>query len=119
MHWESADMRALRIHEQCIERLTGRHEQTVSLGAAEADITADFRQQDLANTLSVGRENMDPVIAFPDPTGAGPDVPIDVGADAISHPREAAILHLGFRRNEFAAIPQFRSVDYIPHGNVH
>ena len=51
-----------------IQRLAGGHEQAVALGAAEADIGADFRQTNDADGVAVRRDDL---YAGP---GAGPDV---------------------------------------------
>ena len=56
-------MGALRLHIDGIERLAGAHKEAVALGAAEADVGADLRQQDHADALAFGGENMDAVVA--------------------------------------------------------
>ena len=45
----------LRTRIDRIQRLTGRHEQAVALGAAEADIAADFGQPDASDQLALRR----------------------------------------------------------------
>src|SRR5439155_18088793 len=45
----SRDVGPLRLDVDGVERLAGRHEQAVALGAAEADVAADLRQQHLAD----------------------------------------------------------------------
>ena len=80
----SAMMRALAVHVDGIDRLTGRHEQAISLRSAEADVATYFRQKNLAYASSVfARENMNAVVAFTDPARTGPDVAVDVAANAI------------------------------------
>ena len=46
---------ALRSRVNSVQRLTGRHEQEVALGAAEADIAADFGQPDAPDQLALRR----------------------------------------------------------------
>ena len=41
-------LRSYSFHIQGVQRLTGRHEEAVPLGAAETDVGADFGQMDLA-----------------------------------------------------------------------
>src|SRR5437879_1257463 len=79
----SRDVRAARLDIDRIERLARGHEQTVALGAAEAHVRADFRQQDLANARAIRREDMDAVVAVADPAGARPDVAVLIAADAV------------------------------------
>ena len=70
--------------ETSIERLASRHEQPVALGAAEADVRADLRQQDLADPLAiVRRKDMDAIVAVADPSGRRPDVAGLVRANSV------------------------------------
>src|SRR5262245_19582732 len=69
--------------EDGIERLAAGHEQAVAAGAAEAEVAADFGQQDLADAGSVGGEDVDAVVAVADPAHRGPDIAVDVAADAV------------------------------------
>ena len=85
----SGDVRTLRFDVDGVQRLAAGHEQAVALGAAEADVAADLRQQDLADARAVRGEDVDAVVAVADPAGAGPDVAVDVGADAVG---EAGLL---------------------------
>ena len=57
-----ADMGALNTDVHRIQRLASRHVQPISLGATEAQVGADFRQQDHANALAAGREDLNAVI---------------------------------------------------------
>src|SRR5262249_44641801 len=45
----SGNVRPLRLHVDGVERLAGGHEQPIALGAAEADIAANLRQEDQAD----------------------------------------------------------------------
>src|SRR6516162_5552562 len=80
------NMRALCLHVQGVERLAGGHEETVAFGAAEADISADFREQNLADACAVRRKDMHAVVSLADPAGADPDISINVGANAVGEP---------------------------------
>ncbi len=79
----SAEMRALGLDIDRIQRLACSHEQTVAFGAAETDIGADFRQLDVADARAVGGEDVHPVIAVADPADPCPDVTFGVDANAI------------------------------------
>jgi hypothetical protein len=52
-----------------MERLSRRHEQAVAFGAAEADVSADFGQQDLTHPFAFGREYVDTVVSGAHPAG--------------------------------------------------
>src|SRR5215510_1060691 len=76
--------RALRCRVHGIERLACGHEQTVALGAAEADVAADFRQTDAADQFAVRRPDRNTAIADGAAGVAGcPEVAVDVAAQAI------------------------------------
>ena len=47
------------------------------------EVAADFGQQDLADARAVGGEDVDAVVAVADPAHGGPDVAVDVAADAV------------------------------------
>src|SRR5262245_23965417 len=79
----SRDVRALRFHVYRIERLAGAHEESVAFGPAKADIGAHLRQENHANSLAGGREDMYAVVSGADPTRADPDITVDVGADTV------------------------------------
>ena len=76
------------------------HEEAVALRAAEADVAADLGQTDLADAFAVGRENVDAVVAVADPAGAGPDVAVDVGANAVGQAHFVMAIEL--HRDELA-----------------
>src|SRR5262245_30378706 len=78
-----SDVCAGGVHVDRKQRLARGHEQPVSLQTAEADVCAVLRQADHADALAPGREDLH--------TGprAGPDVAIDVAADAVSGRRGA------------------------------
>src|SRR5882757_9446088 len=82
-------MRALRLHIDRIQRLACRHEQPVSLLAAEADIGAGLGQFDLANARAVRGEDVHAVIAVTDPAGADPGIAVGIDAKAIRKTRFA------------------------------
>src|SRR5712664_961989 len=87
-------MRALGFDIDGIERLAGRHEQAVSLLAAEADIGAGLGQENLTDAHAVRREDLDAVIAWADPSGADPDVALGVDPQAIGEARLAVQRHV-------------------------
>src|SRR5207342_133948 len=74
----SAIMRALCLDIDRIQRLTGRHEQAVSLLAAEADIGAGLGQANLTDACAIGRKYLDAVVAVADPACADPDIPLGI-----------------------------------------
>ena len=79
----STDMCSLNFHVDRIQRLATHHEDAIAFRSAETEIAANLRYADLSNSFSVGRENMDAVVAITDPTGTGPDIPVDVRPDAV------------------------------------
>src|SRR5208337_108597 len=83
-------VRALGIDVNGIKGLAGRHEQPVALASAEAEIGADFRQQDHANPFAAGSEDVHAIVSLTYPAGPRPDVPVFVGADAVGKPRALA-----------------------------
>src|ERR1039458_1111741 len=87
------DVRAARPHEHRVQRLAGGHVQPVPLGAAEAEVGADLRQQDHADALALRREDVYPVVARA-AVGARPDIAVHVGADPVRAARLAAELHV-------------------------
>src|SRR5262249_2848937 len=80
---DSGDVGTLRLYIQGVQGLARRHEQAVALGAAEADVGTDLRQQDQADPLAVRCEHVDPVVAVAHPAGPDPDVAVDVRPDAV------------------------------------
>src|SRR5690242_13820718 len=80
------NMRPLCFHVDGIKRLTAGHEETIAFCAAEADITANLRQENLANARPVRCEDLHSIVAFADPARADPDISVHVGADAVSEP---------------------------------
>src|SRR5688572_16799242 len=88
-------MGTTRLHVHRIEGLARCHEQTIALSPAEADITADLWQADLADTGTIGRKDVHTVVAVAYPSHAGPDVAVLVAADAIGEARLAVERHLG------------------------
>src|SRR6266849_3148573 len=105
----SAIMRALRLDIDGIERLAGRHEQAVSFLAAEADIGAGLGQTDLTDARAIGREHLDAIVAVADPTGADPDVAIDVDPQSVRESRLAVECHVDQR----ARVGEFVVVEIV------
>ena len=112
-------MRAARLDVDGVEARARRHEEPVALRAAEADVGADLRQQNLADALAVlAGENVHPVVARADPAGARPEVALGVAADAVGEARLLrAIGHLQFHRGKFAATAEFFPVN-VPHFDI-
>src|SRR5215510_13879933 len=67
-----------------VQRLARRHEETIALGAAEADVRADFRKPDAPDELALGVPHRHPAVAQVS-TGItrDPDIALDVAADAV------------------------------------
>ena len=112
-------MRALRLDVHGVERLAGGHEQAVAFLTAETDVGADFRQQDHPDALAFGRKNVHAVVAVARPARRGPEVAIDVAADAVGaaiaahRPLADFCFDLSFRHghvSEPAAVLQFPPV---------
>ena len=76
-------MGSLSIDVNGIKGLAGSHEQPVALASAEADIGADFRQQDHANPFAAGGKNVHAIVSLTHPACPRPDVAVLVGADAV------------------------------------
>src|ERR1044071_4210156 len=72
----SGDMRPLSLHVHGVDGLTGGHEQAIAPWTAEAQVRTDLRQQDLADPLSFGIEDMDAVVSGADPSRTHPQVPV-------------------------------------------
>jgi len=62
--FNSGRLGALRIHIDCVQRLTGSHEKAVFLGPAEAEVGASLRKMNLADEFAVGSEDVHAVVAF-------------------------------------------------------
>src|SRR5580698_3292894 len=100
-------MRALGFDIDCIERLARRHEQAVTLLAAEAEIGTALRQTNLADPLAVIRcKDLHAVIAFPDPAGADPDIALGIDPQAIRKTGSTVQFHVDQRTRvcELAAV---------------
>src|SRR5437870_8723918 len=65
----SGRLRALGVDVECVERLTGSHEQAVFLGAPETKICAGFRDMNSADELAIGREHVHSVKTLASPPG--------------------------------------------------
>src|SRR5437763_8553732 len=87
-HHSSRNVCPLRLHIDGVDRLAGGHEEAVAARAAEADIRADLRQQNLADSLAVRGDDVHSVIAGSDPAGGRPDIPVHVRPDAVRVARD-------------------------------
>src|SRR5260370_1344941 len=83
----SRDVRTSGFHVHRVQRLGGGHEQPVALRPPKANVGANLRQQDHADALAFGIEDVNAVISRSHPAGADPDVAIGVGPDAVREPR--------------------------------
>lgn len=73
-----------------VNRIKGtacRHEQTVSTGAAEANVAAHLREHYFSDALALWGEDMDSVVSFTHPTGAAPEVSVLIATDSVCEPR--------------------------------
>src|SRR5262249_53114252 len=105
--WETAASRlsrrrALGVDVDRVERLAGRHEQAVALGAAEADGAADLRESGAADQLPRWRSHRYPPGAHVAAGVArGPHVAVDIAAGPVRttlHPVDHEVaeeLHVG------------------------
>src|SRR6516165_2996494 len=89
----SRNMGAFSTHIDGIERLTGGHEKSIPLFAAETEVGADLRQQDHSDSFSVRGENVHAIIAFAHPSSRRPEIPIDIDANAIGAAKLSVQLH--------------------------
>jgi len=78
-----------------VERLAGRHEQTVTLGAAEADIAANLGQANASHELALRCPDGDAAVADrPAGIARSPQVAVHVAAQAVGaafHPVDRAV----------------------------
>ena len=74
---------AFGVDVEGVKGLAGGHEETISLGAAEAEIGACFGKMNFADEFAVGAERVDAVEIGAAPTGGGPDVGVDIATNAI------------------------------------
>ena len=80
-------LRPLGFDIERIDRLAGGHEQPIALHPAEADIGAFLRQQDLANAVAIGGKDLYTVKSVTSTACSGPDVAVDIAADAVGRTR--------------------------------
>src|SRR5438477_10324974 len=97
-------MRSHRLHRDGVERLARRHKQPVAPGAAEAEVGADFREQDLPDPLALWGEDMYAVVAFAGPARARPDIAVGIRPDAIGQAGQLAATDLHLHRSVLAAV---------------
>src|ERR1044071_9853924 len=69
-----------------VERLAGGHEEAVAFLASETEVGADVRKEDHSDAFAFRRKNVNAVVTVARPAGRGPDVAVDVAADAIGAP---------------------------------
>src|ERR1700752_3014069 len=86
MTWVLPPNGALRLYVQRVHRLACRHEQTVALAAAEADIGTTFRQQNTPDQVAVRCEHRNAVMLWAAGLAA-PDVALRVAADTVGEAR--------------------------------
>jgi len=94
----------------------GGHEEAIAFAASEADIGADFGEVDLADTVSVGGEDVNTVITVADPTGTGPDIAVGVATDAVSISR--VVKSVEFHGGKFFAVLDFALIQNVPDFDV-
>src|SRR5215510_2796689 len=76
--------RALSGDVKRVERLARRHEESIALGSAEADVPAHFRKPDATDELALGVPHRHPAVAqVASRVARDPDVALDVTADAV------------------------------------
>src|SRR5262250_3360936 len=76
--------RSLGSDVERVERLARRHEETIALGSAEADVRAGFRKPDAPDELALGRPHRHPAVAeVATSVTRDPDIALDVAADAV------------------------------------
>src|SRR2546429_4764487 len=73
----------LGVDVECVERLTGSHEQAVFLGAPETKICAGFRDMNSADELAIGREHVHSVKTLASPPGSGPNVAVHITTNTV------------------------------------
>src|SRR5437763_7475385 len=82
-HRHSSEMRALGLDVNGVEGLAGGHEQTVAFFAPKTNVRADFRQQNHPDSTAFRRKYVHAVVAVTHPARRGPEVAIEVAADAV------------------------------------
>ena len=100
-----------------VETLTAGHEEAITARAAETDVAANFWKNNLSNTLAFRRENVNAIITFANPTGAGPDVAVSITADAIGETGDFLSVEIHLHGSELTFVPEFRFV-YVPNLDV-
>src|SRR5690606_31036059 len=92
-----------------VERLAGRHEQSIAFAAPEADVRADLRQSDLADACAVGRKDVHAIVTIADPTGARPHIAILIAPDAVGE----TSLPVPFHADERLWVLQLCAIDIV------
>ena len=80
---KSRCLRALGVGEDGIERLAGRHKETVLFCAAKAQIGAGLRQMDFSDDFAIGRETVNAIEIFRAPARSGPEIAVGVAPNAV------------------------------------
>src|SRR5262245_12859864 len=92
----------LRVDVERIDRMAGRHEKPVALGAAEAEVGGALRQRDEADRLAAGIEHLD-AVELGAHAPAAPQIAIDVDAETVRR-------LVALATDQFAAVGEFGAV---------
>ena len=95
-----------------IHALACGHEEAIALATSKADIGADFREVDLADSITIRCKDMDTVIACTNPSCTGPDVTVEIGAYAIGISR--VVESIEFHGGEFPSLCESCLVNNVP-----
>src|SRR5262249_55878653 len=60
-----------------------------------------------------GSKDVYAVVAFANPSGADPDVAVDIGSDAVRLTRRLSVFHLQLHRSELAAVLNLLAIDHV------
>src|SRR5882724_10875451 len=107
---ESTALDALGIHVEGVERLARRHEESVALDSAEAEVGAALREQDAPYEPGGGIEDRHAIQPFA-PAPAAPEVAVGIAAHPVRDP--------GSGIHEHAAVGERRpTVDHVEDANL-
>ena len=82
---DSRHLSALSFDVKGVERLARGDEEPIAFKPAKTEVGGCLRQVDLADQIPIRREYVDPVTTVTRPTCAGPEIAVDIAADAIGH----------------------------------
>ncbi|MEY3600899.1 MAG: hypothetical protein RL169_143, partial [Armatimonadota bacterium] len=68
-----------------IDGLTCGDVQLVSLYTAKTEVRADLRELNQADSLSLWAEDVDAIVAIPNPAASAPDISFNIAAKTIRH----------------------------------